>query len=172
MGSGYGIKCTDCDYEISISEGVGMQHSPNAVFYGRCDDPSQNWSIAFPDGYCEEGRPLLFEIIKDEAIKSKASEFLKNGAKPDEYYGYELYSCPECSLLDNLFYFKLKSKSETYEPEYHCKKCNSISLRAKIKFNKAGECKIAYFNKRKLDLICPECGCNKLVDNGEFILWD
>ena len=71
MGHSYSIKCSDCDYGLSVIEGVGMMYSPNAVFYGRCDDPKQNWSVSFPDGYCERDKPLLLTLVKCDKIKGE-----------------------------------------------------------------------------------------------------
>ena len=109
MGKSYEIKCAACGYGIPVKEGVGMMYSPHAVFYGRCDDPTQNWSVAFPDGYCEKDKPLLLSLVKSNRIKDIAFSLISHGARPDRGYGHGLYTCPKCNRLANRFYFKLVS---------------------------------------------------------------
>ena len=170
MGQGYSIKCADCGYGLTVQEGVGMMYSPDAVFYGRCDDPSQNWSIAFPDGYCENDKPLLLELVKSKKIKEKAFKLLANGATPGKY-GHELYFCPKCMRFSNRFYFKLKSPDETYEPDYRCSHCRATLLRVRIKFGKDGSAVIVG-NRRKIKWRCPECKGENLDYGDEIIYWD
>jgi len=131
MGQGYDLKCSVCEYRVYVTEGVGMMYSPNAVFYGRCDDPNHNWSIGLPDGYCEDGKPLLINLIKSKKTKDKAFELLANGAVPDDDdYGHELFLCPKCLRLSNRFYFKLLSEKGDFEPDYSCSHCGAkISYR-------------------------------------------
>jgi predicted RNA-binding Zn-ribbon protein involved in translation (DUF1610 family) len=172
MGQGYGLKCSACDYNISVTEGVGMMYSPNAVFFGRCDDPSQNWSIAFPDGYCERDKPLLLSLVKNKKIINKAMELLANGAMPDDGYEHELYCCPKCMRLANKFYFRLVSLTEKYEPDYQCSKCKIPLRRVVVNFDKDWNVEIMYKNNRKVKWKCPECGNEKLVHSGELIMWD
>jgi hypothetical protein len=64
MGRQYGIKCAECDYGISVMEGVGMMCSPNTVFYG----------------YSENDKPLLLSLVKSKRIKNAAFAFLSNSA--------------------------------------------------------------------------------------------
>ena len=172
MGQQYGLKCAECDYSISVTEGVGMRYSPNAVFFGRCNDSSQNWSIAFPDGYCEEDKPLLLSLVKSKRIKDTAFELLSNGAVPDNGYGHELYICPKCSRLANRFYFKLSSDTEQYEPDYRCSKCKTTLRRVALKHGDDGRSNVIYKNNRSAGWKCPDCDCGKLVYSGDFILWD
>ena len=172
MGQQYGIKCAECEYGISVTEGVGMMYSPNAVFYGRCDDPSQNWSIAFPDGYCEYDKPLLLSLVKSKSIKEIAFAALSSGATPDDDYGYALYNCPKCNRLANRFHFKLLSPTEHYEPDYRCSKCKTVLRRVALKHDEDGQSEVVYLNNRKADWKCPKCGCGKLVFSGDFIMWD
>ena len=173
MGQGYSLKCSSCDYSISVTEGVGMMYSPHAVFYGRCDDPTQNWSIAFPDGYCEDDKPLLLSLVKSKRIKDKAFELLANGAAPVDFdYGHELYVCPKCMRLANRFHFKLESPSEQYEPNYRCSNCKALLHRVEVKFAKDGNGKVVYKNKRAANWKCPECGGDRLVYGEDMIMWD
>ena len=102
-----------------------MMYSPNAVFYGKCDNPENNWSIAFPDGYCEDGKPLLDELVRSKKIRDKAFQLLNDGYKPEEY-DHEIYYCSKCEVLSNRFYFLLESDNDDYEPEYKCSKCQVI----------------------------------------------
>ena len=172
MGKGYGMKCSSCDYGISVTEGVGMMYSPNAVFYGRCDDPTQNWSIAFPDGYCEKNKPMLLSLVKCDKIKEKAFELLANGATPDFGYGHELYACPKCMRLDINFYFKLVSPTEQFEPAYQCSNCDTTLRRVQTKICLDGSRGMVFKNNRKINWKCPECSGNKLMDDGNVIMWD
>jgi len=191
MGYGYGIKCAKCDYGISVIEGIGFSYSPNAVFYGRCDDPTQNWSIALPDGYCEESKPLLLKLVESEGIKEKAFGLLSKGAAPDGY-GHALYICPKCNQLKNLFYFKLVSATEQYEPDYHCSKCKTQIQEVGSRKREDGQCELykdcckewnsnifgelvlmpAYKDCCRVDWHCPECGCEKLIFDWDGLSWD
>ena len=170
MGQGYDLKCSTCEYRVSVAEGIGMMYSPNAVFYGRCDDRSQKWSIALPDGYCEDGKPLLLDLVKSKKIKDKAFELLANGAVPDEY-GHELYLCPKCLRLSNRFYFKLLSEKEDFEPDYQCSHCKTLLRRVKINTRKDGTANIVDKNGRKHDWKCLICGGDKLTVK-DMVLWD
>ena len=172
MGQNYEIKCSACDYRISVSEGVGMADSPHAVFYGRCDDPSQNWSIACPDGFCEEGIPNLSKYVKSKRIKEKAFALLSQGAKPADDYGYEMYHCPKCMRLENRFYFRLKTFPGKYEPEYKCPKCKGSLQRVELKEKKDNRIEVVNKNGSKADWKCPKCGNNCLVFDGIEMLWD
>ena len=127
MGIGIDILCKNhrkfgghCKYTTDLTLGIGFAHSPNAVFGGTCDDYSQNWSIAFPDGRCEPNKPLLIKSVNDERISSKAFSLLKDGAT-HEQYGYEPYVCAKCNILESRFYFKLIKDDKIYEPDYMCK---------------------------------------------------
>ena len=172
MGQQYGMKCAACDYSVSIKEGVGMMYSPHAVFYGRCDDPTQNWSIAFPDGFCKDGKPLLLSLVKSKRIKDAAFRLLANGATPDDGYGHGLYMCPKCNRLAERFYFKLTSHSEVYEPDYSCSHCKIKLRRAELKHGDDGMSEVVYRNHQKSYWKCPDCGGDKLVFSGDMIMWD
>jgi predicted RNA-binding Zn-ribbon protein involved in translation (DUF1610 family) len=153
-------------------EGIGMMYAPNAVFYGRCDDPTQNWSIAFQDGYCEEDKPLLLSLVKSKKIKDKAFDLLSSGAIPDDDYGHELYVCPKCMRLANRFYFKLLSSAGDYEPDYHCAKCKTVLRRVEVKDTSDEELQLIYKNHRKIDWKCPDCGNDRIIHDGYMALWD
>ena len=170
MGQAYELKCPTCDYHISVTLGIGMMYSPNAVFYGRCDDPTQNWSIAFLDGYCEDDKPLLLNLVKSKKIKNEAFELLSHGAVPDKY-GHELYSCPKCMRLSSRFYFKLLSKNVDYEPDYKCSHCKALLQRGEIKIKRDGTADFVNKNHQKTEWKCPECGSKKLISEG-IIMWD
>ena len=171
MGSGYDIKCSSCDYSFSVWEGIGMMYSPHAVFYGRCDDPTQNWSIAFPDGFCENGEPLLFSLVEDDEIREKASLLLNNGAEPGGY-GHKVYICPKCMQLENRFYFKLHLQSEDYEPDYKCLHCNTSLRCVELKQHKDGQIEIVDENHRKVNWLCPKCGNDRLIFGELCMCWD
>ena len=172
MGQGYSIKCSRCDYSLSVTEGVGMMYSPNAVFYGRCDDPTQNCGIAFPDGYCEEDKPLLLSLVKSKTIKDKAFNLLASGATPDDDYGHELLVYPKCLRLANRFYFKLLSSVGDYKPDFHCSKCRTSLQRVDVRSIFDGDLEIIDKNHRKVDWKCPECGNDRLIYDGHMLLWD
>ena len=172
MGDIFEIKCVACNYGISVTRGVGMAYSPHAVFYGRCDDATQNWSIAFPDGYCEKDKPLLLSLVKSKRIKDIAFNLIANGAQPDHEYGHDLYSCPKCNRLANRFYFKLVSPTEQYEPDYHCSNCKTLLQRAELKRDENGKREIIYINYHESIWKCPECGCKEIVLCGVLRMWD
>jgi hypothetical protein len=133
MGQQYELKRAACAYGISATQGVGMMYSPHAVFYGRCDDPGQNWSVAFPDGYCEDRKPLLLSLVKCQRIKDVAFGLISNGATPNREYGHERYGCPNCKRMANRFYFKLTSPTHKYEPDYHCSNCGKAVTEGRAK---------------------------------------
>jgi len=172
MGKGYGIKCAACDYGLSVTEGVGMMYSPNAVFRGRCNDPSQNWSIASPDGYCEHDKPLLLSLVKNMKIKENALTLLAGGACPDNDYGHELYTCPKCMRLSNWFYFKLISTTGDFEPDYKCSECDTSLTRVEAKRGNDGRITLTCRNHQNVNWKCPDCGGGQLVSTGDFIQWD
>ena len=187
MGTGILFSCTACKYSKDLSFGVGMMYSPNAVFYGRCNDATQNWSVAFPNGYCENDNPLLLSLVKEEKTKEKAFGFLSKGAKPDGYkYGHEAYICPKCKCLETRFYFRLKKEDVMYEPDYRCEKCVSSLKRThfldtnkkvieniqNIDYDGISKVFICYYeNDASVIWNCPDC------DNDHFkgeisIHWD
>lgn len=170
MGQLYGIKCTCCDYEFSVQEGVGMMYSPHAVFYGSCDDSSQNWSIAFPDGYCEPGKPMLNDLVKSAEIKARAFDFIKAGGTPGEY-GHELYICPDCNRLHNEFFFSLVKGDAEYEPEYQCSHCR-IPLRRVLLKERFKDHKFVFVGGETADLHCPQCGNKTLEYDRPILNWD
>jgi len=174
MGQQHYVKCSSCDYGLSVTEGVGMAYSPNAVFHGRCDNPNPNqrWSVAFPDGLCEPGKPLLLSLVRSKKIKNEAFRLLADGALPDYGYGHELYVCPKCMRLANRFYFKLSSPTDNYEPEYKCTKCKTSLKRVEMKSRKNGQIDIVYKNRCKVGWKCPGCGNDKVVLGDGIIMWD
>jgi len=170
MGTGSCIRCSSCGYGIHVREGVGMMYSPSAVFYGRCDDPTQNWSGAFPAGLCEDGKPLLLGLVKSERIKKAAFNLLSEGARPGEY-GHELYVCPKCMRFENLFYFELVCSSGNYEPDYKCTKCRTIMKPVAIR-DSAVQTEIMYRDQRKVEWKCPKCGGEEISWMTDCICWD
>jgi len=174
MGDRYEIRCSSCGYGLEVTEGVGWLYSPKTVFYGHCNDPPQNWSVAFPDGYCEFDKPLLFSLVKNKSIRNKAFDLLANGAKP-KYYGHELYMCPECMRFSNRFYFRLRSPDGNYEPDYKCGRCKTELKRVMIESDDV-RTKVVYTKyKREVNWKCPKCGGKEIESNHGGIsmtLWD
>ena len=168
MGSGYTLKCSTCDYQLPVMEGIGMFYSRNSVFYGRCDDPMQNRSGAFHCGWREEGGPLLQDLVKCKEIKEKAFELLEGGAVPISF-AHELYICPECHNLSSLFHFSLNGKKGYFEPEYKCTCCNASLKRAEVEFLK--DSVEIYVDRRKINWKCPVCRGEALLCV-DFFLWD
>jgi len=157
MGTGYGIKCADCNYSIRYLEGVGMFYDDVSVFYNN----SQN------------DKPWIHSLIKNKRIKDKAVNLLSNGALPDNEYGHELYACPKCNRLTNRFYFKLVSSKEEYEPDYRCYKCKTKLLKVELQTNKKRDfAKIVFKNNSDKKWNCPKCGCEKLVYDNCVTNWD
>lgn len=173
MGQIYDLKCAQCNYKMSVMEGIGFAYSPHAVFYGRCDDLTQRFSIAFPDGLCEDNKPLLISLVKSKRIRETAFRLLSSGATTDYGYGHELYLCPQCNRPLNKFYFKLQSDTERYEPDYHCPRCEARLRRVRLKRGKNGQSdEFFYKNNRKAECKCPKCGCGKIVYGDNFARWD
>lgn len=171
MGRQYRLKCSACDYSVSINEGVGMMHSPHAVFYGVCDDPTQNWSVAFPDGLREREKPLLLSLVKSTAIKKRAFALLQSGATPKNNYGHSLYDCPKCHRLYDRFYFCLKSENEIYEPDYKCPNCRTVLKKVDLVVENE-TLKIVHEDNSIADWHCPKCG-NTSLENEDFMrMWD
>lgn len=158
MGEGYSFKCSSCGYGIEVIEGIGMMYSPHAVFYGRG----------------ENGEPLLSSLVKSEIIKKKAFDLLAAGAQPDDNYGHELYMCPKCMRFSNRFYFKLRSATEDYEPDYKCSSCKTSLKRVMRGYDGNGCLMIEYRNHRKADWKCPKCNGKELEEDQDYIitLWD
>jgi len=171
LGKHYGVKCTSCNYSISVKEGVGMMYSPHAVFYGCCNDESQNWSIAFPDGLCEPGRPLLEELVRSKDTKERAFSLLEAGAIPTDDYGHELYVCRKCHHLFNRFYFRVQAEDEEYEPDYRCSHCKTLLKRADLKPDHE-TLRVVYRNNKDANWHCPQCGNERLQYDGFMLLWD
>jgi hypothetical protein len=163
MGQQYELKCAACAYGIQVTAGIGMMYSPHAVFYGRCGDPGQNWSLAFPDGYCKDGKPLLLSLVESQRIKDAAFGLMSRGATPDDEYGHELYACPNCKRLANRFYSKLTSTIDQYEPDYHCSNCRTQLRRLELEQGHDDQIEIVDRNHRKVHWKCPECGCENLI---------
>jgi DNA-directed RNA polymerase subunit RPC12/RpoP len=137
-----------------------MMYSPHAVFYGFCDDPTQNWSVAFPDGMCEQSKPLLLDLVQSTTIKKRALALIQAGAVP-EGYGHLLYECPKCHRLFNRFYFQLKHKDETFEPAYKCSHCKTMLKKAALmNANKGKTLTVAHEDGSTTDWRCPQCGNN------------
>ena len=177
MGKGYDLKCKACDYEISVTEGIGMLYSPDSVFYGHRKDKGHDWKKGVPDGCGEWDRPLLFSIIEDRKIRNKAFGLLANGAVPKtsgsgSMYGHELYVCPECCRLANRFYFKLVSEEGEFEPDYRCSECDVSLCRVKAEHSDGGGIVLVRRDRSKVKWKCPECGGGELVFGEGLLLWD
>jgi hypothetical protein len=157
-----------CGYPIKFYEGIGMMYSPHAVFYGRCDDPTQNWSIALPDGYCKNDKPLLLSLVKSKRVRDKAFELLAKGAKPSGY-GHYMYHCSKCMQFTEKFDFKLVSETETFKPEHRCSKCNTplCHVRPEVFEDHCSEGNVGFRflhkNGSEAKWKCPECGGGRLV---------
>ena len=164
MGQGVSVKCSKCEYGSEYIQGVGMMYSPDAVFFGRCDDPTQNWSVAFPDGYCEDDKPILDSLVKSKRIKEAAFELLSKGGKPGDY-GHELYCCPKCHRLLNRFYFEVITPTEKYEPAYRCSRCKTALVVIDPE-EKEGGCKLYDRKGNEVEWQRPECKDGQLELGG------
>jgi Zn finger protein HypA/HybF involved in hydrogenase expression len=171
MGTFYDIECNDCEYFLPVTEGIGMAHKQDTVFYGP-DDSTGNWSAGSPDSYYEDDKPMLLSLVESKEIQDAAFAAISRGAIPDYSYGHELYFCSKCNNLENLFYFKLLSSTEQYEPDYRCSKCKTALRRVVFKHDKDLQIETKYRNNRKVELKCPDCGSKKLTISGGYILWD
>ena len=174
MGQMFELKCASCDYGIAYTKGVGMMDSPDAVFYGCCEDsnPTQRWSVAFPYGFCEDGKPRLRSFVKSKRVRDKAFDLLNNGAVPDEEYGYELFVCPKCNRLKSNFFFRLHSSDGDFEPDYRCVNCRTTLQRVELNTDDDDRCDTLHITTNQGTWKCPECGCEELKCGSRFIMWD
>jgi DNA-directed RNA polymerase subunit M/transcription elongation factor TFIIS len=156
---------------MPVKLGVGFAYSPDAVFYGRSDDMSKNWAFGFPDGMCEPGKPLLLELMPNCDSRKRAIALLQDGAQPDEHYGHQLYVCPHCNRLENLFYFRLQTSGGYFEPEYECQECHTILIPVILNQNN-GSLNLMDNENKKFHWKCPSCGNEKLVYSHEILMWD
>ena len=182
MGTGCEYTCSSCGYVLEITEGIGMLHSPEHVFHGY------------------DGKPFLLSLIKSERIRKKVSGLLAAGAQPaaleypeKEYsenlddpgvskyaqphdYGYEVYACPKCNRVSNLYYFKLTTPDGDYEPDYKCSKCKTMLQHAELKDHCTDDgrfIEIRFEDGHKAGWKCPKCSCDKIEKGGTImILWD
>lgn len=148
MGIKYNLRCPNCDYEVSIAEGIGMFYSPYEVFQ--------------PDN--------LESFVEDSIVLREALDFLEQGAHHEDY-GQSPYYCPECYNLYQRFHFRLRNEDKTYSPRYRCPDCDRRLNRARLR-DKDGEVTILRLNGKDADWRCPRCGNGKLTDSGGMILWD
>ena len=73
-------------WRLEVTLGVGMAHSPSAVF-GYRDNAFQRWSVAFPDGMLRNGQLWLPSLVESKEISGKAFDLLNKGAKPEDKNG-------------------------------------------------------------------------------------
>ena len=116
------IKCTHCNYRLSLKEGVSSLDDEKMLL--NIDNP-----LASPYN--------ILSKLKSKEQKLKVMDMIKEGAKLDGEYGYFIDRCPKCKNITNNFYFKLKNNKEVYQPTYYCKSCktklNKISSTTAIK---------------------------------------
>lgn len=172
MGVKYGIKCAECDYKATITQGIGMLFRPDIVFYGDDGDPARYRDPGFIDSDYKRGDPLLLSIIDSREIREKSFGMLADGAEPDEDYSYELYICPACMRLTSKFYFKLTSPTEQYEPDHRCVNCGTRLDRAELEDREDGRMEVINPDRSKIDWHCPECGGDCLISSGYEMMWD
>lgn len=116
------IKCSNCNYRLSLKEGLGS-----------LDDEKMLLNIDNP-----QASPFnILSKLKNKEQKIKVKDMIENGAKLSGEYGYSIDRCPSCMNITSNFYFKLVNKKEVYQPTYYCKSCkqklNKISSTTAIK---------------------------------------
>ena len=139
MGVDIKVNCGQCKYEAYFTLGIGLQHHPQAVFYGLAGEIGQ-----------KEERPMLASLVKSSKIRKEALGLIAAGGLPDGY-GHEVYGCPHCKHLYERFYFRIKTEEKVFEPEYKCSKCRRTLIRLDVDLR-----------ERRLPWPCPSCGKKKL----------
>jgi len=100
-----------------------------------------NWNAEYLDADYDFGMPFILDIITDRVQREKAFSLIDKAQDCDINqllrfpgdYGYDLYICPKCKLLNNHFYFKISTSSDSFEPHYICSACESTMKRCKTK---------------------------------------
>lgn len=153
MGSSYGIRCSECDYEKQFIIGVGMMYSP-----GNLQDVDSEFSI-------------LPSLIKSKKTLNLVSELLKEkNGRISEEYGHEVFVCSKCGEFYERFAYKVKYDGGVFVPEYKCTKCKAVLCEAQnIKID-------AKVQREGIDLSkyhCPKCGKNALIEDcSSELMWD
>jgi DNA-directed RNA polymerase subunit RPC12/RpoP len=109
----------------------------------------------------------LSKLFDDECVRVSAQKFLK--AHPDargRMWGYGLdwngagnfpFYCEKCGNLENHFYLEIVNETETFLPQYKCRKCGHemkrVSMRELLSFSE---------EESGPKLKCPGCGANEM----------
>lgn len=154
MGSGTSIRCSYCNHEIILFEGIGMRMMP---------DEYENAPSIKPNGWdIIHSKKILKEV--DNLMRNKNGKFIseskdipdnikiRNDIKEYYAYGYKVYYSHNTKKIYNLFYFIIRYEEDGilkyYEPNYV------------DKFNKPlemlNDCDEVYF----YEVVCPKCKKN------------
>lgn len=153
MGSSFGIKCKECDYEKQFKLGIGMMYSP-----GNLEDVDSEFS-------------LLPYLIKSKKRLNLVRGLLKDkNGRIGEFYGHKLFVCSKCRAFYERFSFKIDYDGGTFVSEYKCSKCKVLLREVEyIKSNDGRSEEIIDFSK----YACPKCGNYSLFeDQTMMVMWD
>ena len=154
MGNGTSIKCSHCNYEILLFEGIGMMMMPEEYECAPSIQPN-GWDIV-------ESKKILKEV--EDLMTNKKGKFistckdipecLKGRFEEDSYfaYGYKVYYSNNTKKIYNLFYFIIRYEEngivKYYEPNYVDK------YRKPLKMLESSD-EVYFYN-----VTCPKCKKN------------
>lgn len=153
MGSSYGIRCTECDYEKQFMIGVGMRYSPDNL------------------QYVDSKFSLLPSLIRSKKTLSLVRELIKEKkGRISKEYGHKIFVCNKCGEFYERFAYQVKYEGGFFVPEYKCTKCKAVLYEAediKTDAKEHGE----GINLPKYH--CPKCGKQSLIEDcSAVIMWD
>ena len=152
MGSSFGIKCSECDYEKQFMLGIGMMYSPSNL-----EDVDSEFS-------------LLPGLIKSKKTLNLVSGLLKDkNGRLGEFYGHKLFTCLKCREFYERFSYQIDYDGGAFMPEYKCSKCK-VPL-SEVEYLKSED----EWNREVIALsnyACPKCGKHSLYEGGTMIMWD
>jgi len=150
MGTIIRIKCNNCEKEEEHGLGTGFSYYTENVFI---------------KNYDESEKPIIYKIISDINVLNNIQNKLENGAVPGEEYGFDLYYCKSCKVIDDYFYFSLLKNEELYIPNYECNICK-VKMDRILDFNNYLGFKFENNPSEYIKLIeirCKICGSNKVI---------
>ena len=128
MGDLFSLYCQDCGYEVELHSGVGMMYSS-----------LEN---------------VLFLVSK--ARREKVKELLRREDLSAVSYKHTIFTCPECSLQDSRFNFRIEyGEGEVYQPYFLCSHCRT---------------RLVEDDQPRITDQCPVCGSMNVMTG--FGVWD
>ncbi len=150
MGRSFTIKCKQCDYSKTLMLGIGMLYSPDRIVDFDSEDS------------------FLPHIIKSKKVMDHMKNLIKNkGGILRQTYEHKAYYCPECSYIDERFFFQIDYEDGIFEPTYNCPKCKKHLEIMQLGLDELeGPIDFSAYS-------CPSCGQHGLTEDYDSIMmWD